>query len=83
MLSGLITVAQGGRVTWLLVMGIVLGPLLRFEGMAISLLACAYVGWFVRPSRGALLAAGAIVPAAVIIMGNARPYWSAAAITAL
>ncbi|WP_069299317.1 hypothetical protein [Neptunicoccus sediminis] len=38
---GLIRFAQDGRVRWYLLAAIVLNPLLRFEGMALALLACA------------------------------------------
>lgn len=64
-LLGLIDMARGGedaRIGWLLPVGIVLGPLLRPEGLAISLAACAYLLVRGRRRAGLALAAGAVVP---------------------
>ncbi|MEL6521407.1 MAG: hypothetical protein AAFQ66_10610 [Pseudomonadota bacterium] len=42
-IAGLITFVETGRIGWLLILGIVLGPLLRFEGVALSLAAAGIV----------------------------------------
>ncbi|MEX5727273.1 hypothetical protein Ga0609869_000626 [Rhodovulum iodosum] len=61
-LLGLIVLARDNRVGWLLSLGIVLGPLLRPEGLAISLTVCAYLLLSGARRAGLLLTAGAVLP---------------------
>lgn len=61
-LVGLVAFLRGGRVGWLLVAGIVLGPALRFEGVAVSGIACAVLLFSGRPAVAVLAGAGALAP---------------------
>lgn len=61
-LSGLVTLATGGGIGWLLVAGLVLNPLLRFEGMAVLLLGCAAILLMGRPRPALAILAVALVP---------------------
>ena len=61
-LSGLVTLATGGGIGWLLVAGLVLNPLLRFEGMAVLLLGCAAILLMGRPRAALAILAVALVP---------------------
>jgi hypothetical protein len=46
---GLIRFLQTGSIGWVFILGVVLNPLLRFEGMALSLLACGMLAVQGRP----------------------------------
>lgn len=61
-LVGLLQFARDGRIGWLLILGIVLNPVLRFEGMAIGVVASAVVFFGGRKPAGLGLLIGAIVP---------------------
>ena len=61
--SGLITFASTGRIGVLLILGVLIGPLLRFEALAPSLVAAGIV-FLSRPWAGIALAVGAIAPLA-------------------
>ncbi len=41
LLNGLLDFARTGRIGWMLIVGVILNPLLRFEGASIAILACA------------------------------------------
>lgn len=61
-LLGLLRFARDGHIGWLLVFGIVLNPLLRFEGMAITVVASAVVFFAGRRLAGVGLLLAACVP---------------------
>ncbi len=63
-LVGLLDFARDGRIGVLLVLGIALNPIVRFEGMAISLLACCVVFFAGRRWEALALLAAAAVPLA-------------------
>jgi hypothetical protein len=63
-LVGLLQFARDGRIGWLLIAGIVLNPVLRFEGMAIAVVASAVVFFGGRKVAGLGLLVAAIVPLA-------------------
>ncbi len=54
-LNGLLDFAREGRIGWMLVVGVVANPLLRFEGMAIALLACGILFFGGRQRAGLVL----------------------------
>jgi hypothetical protein len=63
-LLGLLQFVRDGRVGWLLIAGIVLNPLFRFEGMAIAVVASSVVFFAGRKLTGLGLLLAAIVPLA-------------------
>jgi len=63
-LVGLLQFARDGRIGWLLIAGIVLNPVLRFEGMPIAVVASAVVFFGGRKVAGLGLLVAAIVPLA-------------------
>ena len=72
-LNGLLDFAKSGRIGWMLVVGVVLNPLLRFEGMSIALLACAVLYFSQR--RGA-----ALVLLGVTLLPLAAHFWHMSAL---
>lgn len=62
---GLMIFGESGRIGWLLILGIILGPLLRFEGAALSLVAAGLVLAKGRVGPAIGLALLAILPLAV------------------
>ena len=74
LLVGLIDMAVTGRLNWLLIAGVVLGPTLRFEGLALSLLSCAAVWQTGLRRQAVMLALASVAPvvlfvAALLAMG--------------
>ena len=65
LLLGLIDLLHDGHLSAPLVAAIVIGPLLRFEGLALSLLACGAIILSGRFRAGVLLSFAAIVPLAL------------------
>lgn len=63
-LNGLLDFAREGRIGWMLVVGVVANPLLRFEGMAIALLACGVLFLGGRRRAGLVLLALTALPLA-------------------
>lgn len=63
-LVGLLDMARTGRIGWLLVAGLVLNPLLRFEGAAILVLGCGVIALAGRPMAALGIFAAACVPLA-------------------
>ncbi|NNU81323.1 hypothetical protein HMH01_12830 [Halovulum dunhuangense] len=61
-LVGLVDFLRGGRIGVLLVAGILLGPLLRYEGLAPSLAACGVLALRGRFGAGVMLGAMAVLP---------------------
>ncbi|MBM7069563.1 hypothetical protein [Actibacterium sp. 188UL27-1] len=66
-ISGLLTFTAFGQVGWLLILGIALAPLLRFEGAALSLAAAGVVMLFGRSVAAFGLAALAVLPTAAFV----------------
>ncbi|RMF38681.1 MAG: hypothetical protein D6754_06990, partial [Alphaproteobacteria bacterium] len=64
-LVGLERFLREGVVGWLLIAGILAGPMLRFEGLAISGLACMVLLFSGRPATAVLAGLGALLPVAV------------------
>ncbi len=62
--SGLIGFLDTGRIGWLLVLGILFSPLLRFEGLALAILAAAAVMLRGRMGQGIRLFVLAVAPVA-------------------
>ncbi len=63
-LNGLLDFARSGRIGWMLVVGVIANPVLRFEGMSIVLLACGVLFFSRRPLAAVLLLAAAVLPLA-------------------
>ncbi len=59
---GLIRFAEGGGVGWILIAGVVLSPMLRFEGLAVACFACGILLLSGRPKTAVLLGAAALAP---------------------
>jgi len=64
-LLGLWVVAKSGTVTWPLILGVLLAPALRLEGLALALAAAGVVLLLGRPFAGLLLGALALLPVVV------------------
>lgn len=67
-ISGLLTFLETGRIGWLLVLGIAVAPLIRFEGAALALSAAFAVTWCGPRPVGVGLMALAIVPLAAFCL---------------
>lgn len=63
-LNGLLDFAREGRIGWMLVVGVVANPLLRFEGMSIALLACGVLFLGGRKRAGVVLLSLTALPLA-------------------
>jgi len=63
-LNGLLDFARTGRIGWMLVVGVISNPLLRFEGMSIALLACGVLFFGGRRRAALLLLAVTALPMA-------------------
>lgn len=59
---GLWRFLNDGRIGWLLIIGSILAPLLRLEGLALSLLTVAVLIWHRRIRAGVLLGAAIVLP---------------------
>ncbi|MCP5088794.1 MAG: hypothetical protein GY952_18550 [Rhodobacteraceae bacterium] len=62
LLNGLLDFAKNGRVGWMLVVGTLFNPLLRFEGASIAILACAVVFFAGHRRSGVLLLVASFLP---------------------
>jgi hypothetical protein len=67
---GLVQVATGGRLPWWLIAGLVAGPLLRYEGLAVTVAGAAVLAWWGHRAVAALSVAGAVVPLAAFSLWN-------------
>lgn len=63
-LNGLLDFARTGRIGWMLVIGVIANPLLRFEGISIALLACGVLFLNKRRGAGLALLAATLLPLA-------------------
>ena len=61
-LNGLLDFARSGRIGWMLVVGVIANPLLRFEGVSIVLLACGVLFFSKRRGAALLLFGAAMLP---------------------
>ena len=68
LLAGLHQFLVDGRTGWLLIVGIVLGPTLRLESVALSLLACGVVLWRRSARAGLVSLLMAILPVAGFLL---------------
>ncbi|MEO8529881.1 MAG: hypothetical protein ABI459_01545 [Deltaproteobacteria bacterium] len=64
---GLLRLTAGERTTWGFFAAVILAPLIRFEGMALALVACTIYGIYGSKSRALLLAVAVIAPVAAFI----------------
>jgi len=62
---GLIRYSEGYGIGWLLIAGIILSPVLRFEGLAVSCFACSVLLFTGRPKAAITLGAAALLPVLV------------------
>ncbi|MCP5072627.1 MAG: hypothetical protein GY947_04935 [Rhodobacteraceae bacterium] len=62
LLNGLLDFAKSGRVGWMLAAGVVLNPLLRFEGASLAMLACAVVFFAGQRRAAVVLLAATLLP---------------------
>lgn len=63
-LAGLLRFARDGQLGWLLVGGLVLNPLLRFEGVAVLVLGTAVIAFSGRPRAALAILSAALLPLA-------------------
>ena len=69
---GLIRHAEGHGISWFLALGIILSPMLRFEGLAVSCFACAVLLFSGRPRWAVGLGAAALLPVGIYCFALTR-----------
>ena len=68
---GLIRYAEEDKIDWLLIAGVILSPMLRFEGLAVSCFACAVLLFTGRAKVAIALGVAALIPVVIYVLAMA------------